>query len=654
MTAQRDEPVHCLPCEASPATPQRAPSIGSWRSACALLLLATAASAPRAAEPSLADLSLEELANIEITSVSRRAERLSEAAASVYVVTAEAIRRAGATSLPQTLRLAPNLQVAQITASQYAISARGFNNSIGNKLLVLVDGRTVYTPFFSGVFWDQQDVMLQDVERIEVISGPGAALWGANAVNGVINVITRSAADTPDALVALGAGSGEAQAAARLAGRLGERGHFRVYGKRTHLDHSETAAGTPVADGWDLQQLGFRSDWSDAGDSFTLQGDLHSGRSDPQSFVTIPLGPLETHGANLLARWTRAFADGSNLRAQAYYDSSKREDPLLFRPAVDIVDVELQHGLQLASHKLVWGGGHRRARDHVDPGLFFGFHPVERKLNWSNLFLQDNIGLSDALALTLGLKLEHNAYTGTEKLPTARLAWKLGQDRLLWTALSRAVRAPARLDRDISLPPTPPFIIAGGPDFISEVANVVEVGWRAQPSAALTYSITAFHHHWDRLRSGQPPPDAQVQNMIAGKTYGAEAWAAWQPLPSWRLTAGVTALREKLHIKPGSPDPVGPRALGNDPSHQWTLHSAWDLTPSQDLDVGLRRVAALPDPAVPAYTALDLRYGWRVRSDLSLSVRAQNLLDRGHPEYGDPAPRSEIARSVFVQATWSF
>ena len=602
----------------------------------------------------LADLSLEELSDLEITSVSKRAERLNDAAASIYVITAEAIRRSGATTLAQALRLAPNLQVAQTGASQFAITARGFNNAIGNKLLVLIDGRTVYTPFFSGVFWDQQDVMLQDVARIEVVSGPGGTLWGSNAVNGVINVITRSSDQTAGGMLAVAGGALELQAAARAGGRVGERGHFRIYGKQTRAENSETASGTSVADGWDLRQIGFRADWSVSSDSFTLQGDLHSGRSDPVQFGALALGRIEAHGGNLLARWTRDLGADASVRVQAYYDRSKREDPLLYRPEVEIGDLELQHAWTTGVHRVVWGGGYRRARDHVEPGLFLGFHPARRTLSWANLFAQDSIRLNETLNLVVGAKLEHNDYTGTEKLPTVRLAWKPADDRLLWAGVSRAVRAPARLDRDISLPPNPPFLIAGGSNFVSEVVDVVEVGWRAQPSSTLTYSVTAFHGRWDRLRSGQLPPDAQVQNMIEGRTYGLEAWAAWQVTPTWRLTGGATSLRERLRVKPGSTDPVGPSALGNDPSHQWMLRSGWDLGPMVELDVSLRRVGALPDPDVDAYTAVDARLGWRPSSELSVSVVAKNMLDRQHAEFGTAPGRSEIARSLSVQAQWSF
>jgi len=622
------------------------------RAAIGLCWLASSAGVS-AADDALADLSLEELANIEITSVSRRAERLSQAPASVYVITAEAIRRSGATSLPQALRLAPNLQVAQLDASQYAITARGFNNAIGNKLLVLIDGRTVYTPFFSGVFWDQQDVLLADVQRIEVISGPGATLWGANAVNGVINVITRSAAETEGALVVGAGGSREARLGARYGGAAPGDGHFRVYGLHTRRENTSDENGTSLSDGWDGQQIGFRADWGGTTSGFTLQGDAYRGKTELRNFP-FPGFPaaIEASGHNLLARWTRRLDDEATLRVQAYIDHSERDDALLYKPEVDIVDIEFQHALRWSAHKVVWGGGYRRASDDVQPGLFFGFRPPQRNLSWTNLFVQDEIALQRNLDLTLGVKFEHNDYTGTESLPSARLAWKLAADQLVWGALSRAVRAPARLDRDIRLPPNPPFIIAGGPDFVSEVANVAEIGWRAIPRPDLSLSITAFHHDWERLRSGQLPPDAMVQNMISGSTYGLEGWGVWQATSAWRLSAGFTTFRAHLGVNAGSADPVGPSALGNDPDFQWTLRSSLNPWPGHEFDVAVRRVAALPDPVVPAYTALDLRYGWRVTPDFIVSVVGRNLLDGGHAEFGAAPGRSVIPRSVLLHLRW--
>ena len=620
----------------------------------ARVLLCVAAPAAQAASDNLADLSLEELTSIEITSVSRRAEPLGDAAASVYVITSEMLRRSGATSLPEALRLAPNLQVAQIDAGQYAISSRGFNNAIGNKLLVLIDGRTVYTPFFSGVFWDQQDVMLEDVERIEVISGPGGTIWGTNAVNGVINVITRTSARTQGTLVVADGGDRADGLAVRYGGTVGAGGHFRVYAKASRAENTRTAEDVSVADGWTRQQGGFRADWSGASGEFTLQGDVYRSKSEDRgSFGPFALGAVEGSGANLLARWTRQFADGSDIRVQAYYDHTRRDDALLYQPKTDILDLEFQHGFSLGRHKLDWGGGLRHARDDIRPGVFFAFIPQSRVQRWTNFFLQDAVHLSDTLDVTLGAKLERNDYTGAEVLPSARLGWKATKDSLLWAAASRAVRAPARLDRDIVLPPTPPYLIAGGPDFVSEVANVYELGYRTQPTHALTLAATLFWNRWDRLRSGQPAPGALVQNMIDGTTHGAEVWATLQATPAWRLTGGLTTLRKDLRLKPGSTDPDGPRQLGNDPNYQWMLRSALNLPHQQELDVAVRRVAALPEPAVPAYTAVDLRYGWRVSRSLEISLVAQNLLDAAHPEFGAAPGRSEIGRSVFLQARWS-
>lgn len=602
----------------------------------------------------LADLSLEELGRIEVTSVSRRAESLNEAAASIYVITGESIRRSGASTLPEALRLAPNLQVARVNNSQYAISARGFNNAIGNKLLVLIDGRTVYAPFFSGVHWDQQDVMLDDVERIEVISGPGSTLWGANAVNGVINVITKSAGETQGGLVVLGGGKHEAGAALRYGGALGADGHFRVYAKSAKTQNSTTAAGADIRDTQERTQMGWRADWGSAVNGFTLQGDTYTQQTDDRGALgAFRLGRLQASGANVLARWTRRLDSGSDFRLQAYYDYTERDDTATYKPQERIFDIEFQYGLQQGAHRLLWGGGYRHDRDRIGSGVFVGFIPSKRTTQWKNVFVQDEIALSDRVDLTVGVKLETNVYTGTEALPSARLQWKFAEKQMVWGALSRAVRAPARLDRDIRLPTVPPFIIAGGPNFVSEVAKVAELGYRAQPSDALTYSVTAYRHAWDRLRSGQPPFNAQVQNMIEGATWGAEGWGEWRATQNFRLSGGFTLFRENLRLKPGSTDPDGPWQLGNDPRHQWMLRAAFNLSDRQELDVMVRKVAALPNPSVPAYTAVDLHYGWWLRPDVDLSVVGRNLFDRKHAEFGRGAGRSEFARSLMVRLRWS-
>lgn len=597
-----------------------------------------------------ADLSLEQLSNIEVTSVSRRAERLSDAPASIFVITAEDIRRSGVTSLPEALRLAPNLQVARTSASQYAVSARGFNNSIGNKLLVLIDGRTIYTPLFSGVFWDAQDTMLEDVERIEVISGPGATLWGANAVNGVINVITRAASETQGALLTAGAGNRETGGGFRYGGALGADGHYRVYAKGLDLQHTETSSGAAVRDGFDKGQAGFRADWGGVNRGFTLQGDVYSADEEQ----SVP-GKIKLKGANLLARWNRQLGDGSSFRLQTYYDRTEREQPGTFAEQLDTFDIEFQHAVPLAAeHKLLWGAGYRYSRDHVQNSPVLAFLPADKDLRWANIFVQDELPLTASLNLTVGGKLESNVYTGVEFLPSARLAWKFADNQLLWGALSRAVRAPSRLDRDFFIPGRAPFLLAGGPDFQSEVSKVIEVGYRAQPVSAITYSITAFHHIHDKLRSIEPGPGGTfvLANKIEGTTDGVEAWAAYQATRAWRLTGGLMLLKQHLHRKPDSLDPTGPSALGNDPDHQWMLRSAYDLTDRHEFDVIVRHVGALPSPSVPAYTAVDARFGWRLAHGVELSLTLQNLFDPGHPEFGSLATRSEFERSLFLKLLW--
>ena len=597
----------------------------------------------------IADLSLEELGNIQITSVSGYAERLVDAAASIFVITAEDIRRSGYRTLPEALRLAPNLQVARSGASGYAISARGFNNDNGlaNKLLVLIDGRTVYSLSLSGVFWDMQDVMLEDVDRIEVISGPGATLWGANAVNGVINIISRSARTTQGMLVTLGGGNQEKGAAFRYGGRFGSNGHFRVYGKTDEFQNTKTAGDTSLPDGWERRQVGFRADWVDAGRSFTIQGDTYKGRSEDRPVFNA----VEVSGTNLLARWTQQLNNGSNIRLQAYYDHTDREDQLLFRDDIKVFDIEFQHGITLGKHKVLWGTGYRQARSDARNSLFFGFVPPFRKLSWKNLFAQDEIKLTQSVDLTVGVKAESNDYTGWEFLPSMRLAWKPSGNQLVWASASRSVRAPARLDRDLRFPPNGLFI-SGGPDFVSEVAKVIELGYRAQPTSTLTYSVTAFHHIYDKLRSGQPAPFAIIENKMEGTANGIEAWATFQATRKWRLSGGFTTLRKHLKLKPGSTDPVGPSALGNDPDQQWMLRSAFNFTDRHEFDVMVRHVSSLPQPAVPAYTAADVRFGWRASRDVEVSLMLQNLFDREHAEFGAAPGRSEYQRGVFLKLLW--
>jgi iron complex outermembrane receptor protein len=633
-----------------------------------LFALACSACAASAAEDiSLADMSLEELGNIQITSVSKRPESLADAAGSVFVITAEDIRRSGATSLPEALRLAPNLHVARVSGSGYAISARGSNGSTTsapNKLLVLIDGRSVYTPLFSGVFWDVQDVMLQDIERIEVSSGPGGTLWGINAVNGVINVITRSAEDTQGSLVAARTGNFNTGAAFRYGGTAGASGNYRVFGKYSEHDNLSRADGSAVDDAWHKGQVGFRADWERSRGQVMIQGNAYRarvGQPEPGSIsvsgTELALGTITASGVNLTGRWEHELGNGSNFSLQAYYDRTKRTIPPTLSETLDIIDLQFQHSLlPIGRHALTWGANYRHGRDRVDnTSSIFAFLPAHVNQNWSSLFAQDEITLRDDLQLTLGARIERNPYTGNEILPNARLAWKLAPDHLLWSALSRAVRAPSRLDADTRVPRDAPFLLDGGPEVRSEIAEVAELGYRGQPTADLSYSVTAFHTDYDHLRTVEIAPSGTFlvfANEMEGETSGIEMWGVYQLLPEWRLSAGYTAMKDRLRLKAGSDDAEGPSAVGKNPAHTWQLRSALTIGENRDLDIAVRHVAALSSPDVPAYTAVDARFGWRLQPNLELSLVAHNLLDADHGEYGAIATRSRIPRTVFVQVLW--
>ena len=634
--------------------------------AAAATVLGSAVAATPPAGRRLADLSLEELSNIEITSVSKRAERLSDAPTSVFVITGEDIRRSGATNIPEALRLAPNLQVARVSANGWAISSRGFNSQSANKLLVLIDGRSVYSPLFSGVFWDVQDLMLEDVERIEVISGPGGTLWGVNAVNGVVNVITRSANETQGRVLAVGAGNREGQWALRHGGALGADGHYRVYAKQTGRSHTQTASGAKVNDASHTTQLGFRADWETALDKVALHGDAYSGRRNqprPGSISTgaaFELGTIGVSGANAIARWERRLGADSSATGQITFDRIERVVPPTFTQKLDIVDLQLQHASKpTPAHSLVWGGEYRYARDRVTNSTYIAFLPASLNHTWASLFAQDEITLSPALRLTLGARIERNDYTGSEFLPNLRLAWKPADHHLLWGAASRTVRAPSRLDRDTFVPGQPPFLLAGGPDFRSEIAKVLELGYRGQPVPHVSLSATAFHAAYDDLHTQELAPSRTsvfFGNGMEGRVQGLEVWGSYQAMPTWRLHGGFTRLWQSFWLKPGSTAAASSIATrkGANPARQWLIRSSLDLPRETELDITARHVSELSAPAVPGYTTLDLRWAWRPRPEIELSITGSNLLGPAHGEFANVATRTAFKRSVFFELVTRF
>ena len=625
----------------------------------ALVLAFPAGAAAGQAGASLVDFSLEQLADIVVTSVSRQETRLAEAPASIYIISGADIRRAGATSLPEALRLAPNLQVARADARSYAVTARGFSSTIENKLLVLIDGRSVYSPLFSGVFWDMQDVVMEDIERIEVISGPGATIWGANAVNGVINIITRAAGDTQGGLLVAGAGSEARSGALRYGGALGNGGHYRAYGQYTDVAGTLNAAGVLAHNGLRRRQAGFRADWNGAVHDVTVSGDAYQGTLD----AAIGL-PTRIAGANLVGRVNSLLADGSELRLQAYLDHTERDQDNSGAQILDTIDLEAQRGVRIGdAHSVVWGGGYRFSRDRLEGGPVLSFIPALRHEHWGNVFAQDEITLREALRLTLGVKLEHNGYTGLEVLPNAHLSWSVDADSLLWAGASRTVRSPSRFDRDLfvinrnAAPGAPRYAIEGGPQFDSETAKVLELGYRGQQSAALTYSATLFCSDYDRLRTLEPVAGqgAQFRNMGEGTARGLEMWGRWQVRENWRLTGGAVLQRIRTGLLPGSLDASGATGLAsNDPSHYWSLRSSHDLADDLQADLLLRHVGSLPAPAVPSYSELDARIAWQPRRNVELSLTGQNLLHRAHAEFGAAGTRQQLERAVLAKLALRF
>jgi iron complex outermembrane recepter protein len=600
-------------------------------------------------------LSIEELAQIKITSVSRVAEPLNQAASAVFVITNDAIRRSGANSIPEVLRLAPNLHVARLDANTYAVTARGFNQSSGtaNKLLVLIDGRAIYSPLFSGTFWDAQRIFIDDIDRIEVISGPGGTLWGANAVNGVINIITKDAAETRDWMADARFGSLDRSLGVRYGGSLGPGTRFRVYGLGVRQGSMVRADGASADDSWNHVQGGFRADRSQGSDTFTLQGDFYRGTGIGRP-AFLSSGTIS--GGNVSGTWARKFADGSNLRVQTYFDNSRRVLVSGIDATVDQYALETQYDFSRGSrHGLVVGAGYRLTGDQFErgPGTSF-LTPPGRTLHFASVFAQDAIALSDQLELAVGVKLENNSYTGLEFMPDARLSWSVSDRTMLWTSVARAVRTPSRFDSDL----INPGILAGGPEFESEELLAYEAGYRALVSPTLSLSVSAFYNSYDRLRTVEASTPAVfplvVRNNMEGDTQGAEAWASLAVRDWWHLSAGFSALRKNLRLAPGNRDVFGVSFAGNDPRYQSQLRSSMDLPRRFAMDAWLRNVGGLKSPKVHSYLEADVRIAWQATDKLELSLDGQNLLHERHLEFVNPsiAP-TEIPRSLTLAARWT-
>ncbi len=645
----------------------------------------------------ITELSLEELMDMKITSVSKKPQKMYDAAAAVFVITQDDIRRSGVTSIPEALRLAPGLEVARIDANKWAITSRGFNGRFANKLLVLIDGRSVYTPLFSGVFWQMKDTMLEDVERIEVIRGPGATLWGANAVNGVINIITKNAAETRGGLVSARIGTEDkGSGSIRYGAKVGEDAYFRVYAKYTDRDNAVFASGSDANDNWDLVRSGFRLDWeSSEDDSWTLQGDVFGGNN--RQTVTEPSlsAPYSKTfqdnnrigGGNILTRWKHVFSESSDMALRVYYDRTEHEDTTL-REDRDTFDIDFQHRFALGeSQEILWGGGYRFTSGDIGNRFSVALDPDSRKDHLYSAFVQDDITLlKDQLRLTIGSKFEHNDYTGFEYQPNARLLITPDSHHTIWAAVSRAVRTPSQVEHNARIntsvvppgtsqnPSALPVLLTaqGDDDFKSEELTAYEVGYRVLATDNLFVDIATFYNVYDNLRTletgatsleASPAPlhlvlPSTIGNKMSGETYGAELAADWRPMDGWRLQATYSYLRILLHLDDGSTDTISESAEDESPRNQFSLRSSMDIARDVEFDLWLRYVDDLPSLNVDSYVSLDARLGWNLRKNLVLSIVGRNLLDNRHPEFGTPlfvnTLPTEVERSVYGKIEWGF
>ncbi len=638
----------------------------------------------------LTELSLEELMNLTITSVSRKEQKLFEAASAIHVITREDIRRSGATSIPEALRMVPGIQVAQIDASKWAISCRGFNNRFANKLLVLIDGRSVYTPLFSGVYWDVQDMMLEDVDRIEIIRGPGGTVWGANAVNGVINVITRKAGDTQGSLVTGGFGTEERGfGGIRYGGKAGEEVSYRVYGKYFNRDEFLDTAGHRAADDWDVLRGGFRADWEVSGhDSLTLQGDIYdgdAGQTVPSSGSLVPPfwlvidDEVEIFGGNVRAYWSHDFSEKSDMTFQLYYDRTERVENT-YRKKRDTVDFDFHHRFEFGEHQeVVWGAGYRFTTDETHESMTFSVDPDSRDLHLVSSFVQDEISLfDDRLFLTIGSKLEHNDYTGFEIQPSIRILGQPHEDHRVWAAASRAVRTPSRIEDDVRINylsyagsgGTFQRAIIGGHDIKAEDLLALELGYRVRAKKRVFLDSTVFYNFYDDLKTGEPgvpfyestpSPSHTVipqyyDNEMHGETYGAEVAVNWEVMDRWKLSAAYTWLKMQLDLSKSSADYDAEQQEDQIPQNQIHLRSYFELPHHLEFDTAVYYVDNLFDYGVSSYTRLDTRLGWSPVEELDIDFVFQNLLDGEHQEhgFGEELYQTEVQRSMYGKLTWHF
>jgi iron complex outermembrane receptor protein len=615
--------------------------------ACALCgVLASPATAQQLAsasdQPDLSNLSIEQLAQLPVTSASKREEPLSSAPAALYVITSDDILSSGASSLPEALRLAPNLNVQQVDSNQYAIAARGFNGiQAGNKLLVLIDGRSIYTTLADNVLWNLHQPLLEDIQQIEVISGPGGTLYGPNAVNGVINVTTKDARDTIGTLLRGTAGADERTAAIREGFAIGS-GAIRFYADFDDRDGLPSRVASSLDNDFRSWQGGFRSDFGGEADHFTLQGDLFHATDD-----ALAGDHLNAH--NILGRWSHTLSPSASFQLQSYYDWYKTDVTKVVN-SLATFDNEAQVNLAAGANQIVAGAGVRMTKDLFINNLnAFELSPESRRLWIYNVFAQDKLALTPELALIAGVKLERSSFVGWQLLPNLRIAYQPSPRALFWAAVSKAVRTPSRIDRNLEfLPFVPPST-----DFDSEKLVALEAGYRGEPAPWLSLSVNVFYNFYSDLRTTESLTDQvfpiELLNGRKGTDYGIEAWGKAQVTPWWRLSLGVTTLHKNFHVVDSRVDLQPRNSLGADPHWQVIASSDMDLTPKLRLTLDARDVGPLDlPPAVPGYVEAGGRLAYELSDKIELFLAGRNLLHRTHLENGDPSAARLVKRSLFA------
>ncbi|WP_197026963.1 TonB-dependent receptor plug domain-containing protein [Methylomonas sp. 11b] len=645
----------------------------------ALFCITLRTAAPAGADDTLSHLktlSLQELSASTVSIASKNQQPISETPSAVFVISHEEIRRSGMQSIPELLRKVPGLEVARVDGNQWAISSRGFNGINANKLLVMMDGRTVYDPLNSGVYWNEQDYPLEDIDRIEVIRGPGATLWGSNAVNGVINIVTRSAQESQGVLLSGGTSKEEPGFGTfRYGGQLSPDFNYRVYGKYNHREAFHFGNGEKANDSLDMGRAGFRSDWTpDPRKNLIVQGDYFNGDMQQSLNSLDPVSPIspdstKKYGGNLLLRWQQTLENDSRLQIRSYFDHAVRNQSRLdYRRST--FDLDLQHDFNWHAHHVTWGAGYRFNSDQLQQKqVLLHFDPSERDVHLFNVFAQDEWRfLADELRLIYGSKVEHNDFTGFEIQPSARLLWVPNQQHSLWGAVSRAVRVPARADHDVNVlfnvAPGTTANIMGDDNFDSESAVTYELGYRFFPNDIFNLDTTLFYSDYGRLSTTEPQTPLingenitipfLIANKANGEAYGWETALNWRLSERWRLQGSYSLFAIALHQRDGSLDSAATVAEGNSARNRFNLSSYFNLPYQLEFDAHWYYTDHLINQ-VSAYHRLDLRLGWQPNLHFELAVGAQNLLDNRHLEFSpnidNAVISSEFERNYYLKAT---